>query len=120
MDGNINARSNRKSDPGGQFVAGLQDTISGRTKDGKSAFAESLDLFLTRRFGTFTVASLLSSFGTWAQQVAEPRLLLDLTMSSLSPKRLDLAQDQLSEGSPSRLAVRFGFALDQGSVPAPA
>lgn len=39
---------------------------------------ESLRLLRTRRFGTFWVASLLSSIGTWAQQVAEPWLLLSL------------------------------------------
>jgi len=38
----------------------------------------SLDLLRTRRFGTFWTASLLSSIGTWAQQVAEPWLLLNL------------------------------------------
>jgi len=37
---------------------------------------DSLYLLRTRRFGTFWVASLLSSIGTWAQQVAEPWLLL--------------------------------------------
>jgi len=43
---------------------------------------ESLGLLATRRFGTFWVASLLSSIGTWAQQVAEPWLLLTLGASS--------------------------------------
>ena len=42
---------------------------------------ESLLLLRTRRFGTFWVASLLSSIGTWAQQVAEPWLLLSLGAS---------------------------------------
>jgi MFS family permease len=36
----------------------------------------------TRRFGTFWFASLLSNIGTWAQQVAEPWLLLSLGASS--------------------------------------
>src|SRR5471032_564337 len=44
-------------------------------------FRESLALLATRRFGTFWVASLLSSIGTWAQQVAEPWLLLSLGAS---------------------------------------
>ena len=47
-----------------------------------STFGESLDLLRTRRFGTFSVASLLSNLGTWAQQVAEPWLLLTLGASS--------------------------------------
>jgi MFS family permease len=36
----------------------------------------------TKRFGTFWFASLLSNIGTWAQQVAEPWLLLSLGASS--------------------------------------
>ena len=44
--------------------------------------AESLHLLRTRRFGTFCFASLLSNLGTWAQQVAEPWLLLSLGASS--------------------------------------
>ena len=47
-----------------------------------SAFAKSLRLLRTRRFGTFCFASLLSNLGTWAQQVAEPWLLLSLGASS--------------------------------------
>ena len=38
----------------------------------------SLSVLWTRRFGTFWGASLLSNIGTWAQQVAEPWLLLSL------------------------------------------
>ena len=48
-----------------------------------SAFGQSLALLRTRRFGTFVFASLLSNIGTWAQQVAEPWLLLSLGASSL-------------------------------------
>ena len=44
---------------------------------------ESLGLLATRRFGTFWFASLLSNIGTWAQQVAEPWLLLTLGASAL-------------------------------------
>jgi MFS family permease len=44
----------------------------------RKAFAQSLQLLGTRRFGTFWFASLLSSIGTWAQQVAQPWLLLSL------------------------------------------
>src|ERR1700689_5040416 len=43
---------------------------------------ESLSLLTTRRFGSFWFASLLSSVGTWAQQVAQPWLLLTLGASS--------------------------------------
>lgn len=39
-------------------------------------------LLWTRRFGTFWFASLLSNIGTWAQQVAQPWLLLSLGASS--------------------------------------
>src|SRR5580692_11092900 len=42
----------------------------------------SFSLLGTPRFGTFWFASLLSSIGTWAQQVAEPWLLLTLGASS--------------------------------------
>jgi predicted MFS family arabinose efflux permease len=47
-----------------------------------NTFRESFRLLATRRFGTFWSASLLSSIGTWAQQVAEPWLLLTLGASS--------------------------------------
>jgi len=38
-------------------------------------------LLCTRRFGTFWFASRLSNIGTWAQQVAQPWLLLSLGAS---------------------------------------
>ncbi len=47
----------------------------------RSALRASLDLLATRRFGTFWFASLFSSIGTWAQQVAQPWLLLSLGAS---------------------------------------
>src|SRR5450432_2794483 len=47
-----------------------------------TAFRESIALLRTRRFGTFWFASLLSNIGTWAQQVAQPWLLLSLGASS--------------------------------------
>ncbi len=47
-----------------------------------SSFRTSLDLLRSRRFGTFWCASLLSSIGTWAQQVAQPWLLVSLGASS--------------------------------------
>ena len=49
----------------------------------RSALNSSLALLATRRFGTFWFASLLSNIGTWAQQVAQPWLLLSLGASSL-------------------------------------
>src|SRR5580698_3702736 len=45
-------------------------------------FRDSFRLLATRRFGTFWFSSLASSIGTWAQQVAEPWLLLSLGASS--------------------------------------
>lgn|GEM_PF-3061309 len=42
---------------------------------------DSLGLLRERRFGTFWFASLLSNIGTWAQQVAQPWLLLSLGAS---------------------------------------
>ena len=47
-----------------------------------SEFRQSLHLLRSMRFGTFWVASFLSNIGTWAQQVAEPWLLLSLGASS--------------------------------------
>lgn len=43
---------------------------------------ESLALLRTRKFGTFWFATLLSNIGFWAQEVAEPWLLLSLGASS--------------------------------------
>jgi hypothetical protein len=50
-----------------------------------------LQLLGTRRFGTFWFPSLLSNIGTWAQQVAQPWLLLSL---GASPIILGLAAGQ--------------------------
>ncbi|HEY2434628.1 MAG TPA: MFS transporter, partial [Vicinamibacterales bacterium] len=44
-------------------------------------FRHSVGLLGTRQFGTLWFASLLSSIGTWAQQVAEPWLLVTLGAS---------------------------------------
>ncbi|MFI5300034.1 MAG: MFS transporter [Polyangiales bacterium] len=51
-------------------------------KTPSSALGESLTLLRSRRFGTFWFASFLSNIGTWAQQVAEPWLLLSMGASS--------------------------------------
>ena len=71
-----------------------------------AAFRESLSLLGTRRFGTFWFASLLSSMGTWAQQVAEPWLLLTL---GASPFLIGL--DSFATDAPVWLLTLVGGAL---------
>ena len=66
----------------------------------------SLRLLATRRFGTFWFASLLSSIGTWAQQVAEPWLLLAL---GASPFVIGL--DSFAMNAPVWLLTLAGGAL---------
>jgi MFS family permease len=56
--------------------------IASNSTVAESALHQSLRLLFTRRFGTFWLANLLSSIGTWAQQVAQPWLLLSLGASS--------------------------------------
>lgn len=46
------------------------------------SFAESVALLRDRRFGVFWISSFLSNVGTWAQNVAEPWLLLSVGASS--------------------------------------
>jgi predicted MFS family arabinose efflux permease len=67
---------------------------------------ESLALLATRRFGTFWFASLLSSIGTWAQQVAEPWLLLTLGASSFL-----IGLDSFAMNAPVWLLTLAGGAL---------
>lgn len=67
---------------------------------------ESLRLLATKRFGTFWFASLLSSMGTWAQQVAEPWLLLTL---GASPFLIGL--DSFAMNAPVWLLTLVGGAL---------
>ncbi len=67
---------------------------------------DSLSLLATRRFGTFWFASLLSSIGTWAQQVAEPWLLLTL---GASPFLIGL--DSFAMNAPVWLLTLWGGAL---------
>lgn len=74
------------------------------------AFNQSLRLLRTRRFGTFWFASLLSNIGTWAQQVAQPWLLLSL---GASPFLLGL--DTFVMGAPVLLLTLVGGALADGS-----
>lgn len=70
------------------------------------AFSQSLRLLRTRRFGTFWFASLLSNIGTWAQQVAQPWLLLSL---GASPFLLGL--DSFALSAPVFLMTLVGGAL---------
>lgn len=72
----------------------------------KNSLSESLQLLRTRRFGTFWVASLLSNIGTWAQQVAQPWLLLSL---GASPFLIGL--DAFALGAPVWLLTLVGGAL---------
>src|SRR6204780_3066957 len=67
---------------------------------------QSLSLLATRRFGTFWFASLLSSLGTWAQQVAEPWLLLTLGASSFV-----IGLDSFATNAPVLLLTLAGGAL---------
>jgi MFS family permease len=66
----------------------------------------SLRLLATRRFGTFWFASLLSSIGTWAQQVAQPWLLLTLGASSFL-----IGLDSFAMNAPVLLLTLAGGAL---------
>jgi predicted MFS family arabinose efflux permease len=69
-------------------------------------FRDSLGLLATPRFGTFWFASLLSSIGTWAQQVAEPWLLLTLGASSFL-----IGLDSFAMNAPVLLLTLVGGAL---------
>jgi len=51
-------------------------------RSGLARLHGSLALLATRRFGTFWFSTLASNLGFWAQQVAEPWLLLDLGASA--------------------------------------
>jgi len=69
-------------------------------------FRQAIALLGTRRFGTFWFASLLANIGTWAQQVAQPWLLLSL---GASPFLLGL--DAFALGAPVLLLTLVGGAL---------
>jgi MFS family permease len=69
-------------------------------------FRTSLRLLRTRRFGTFWFASLLSSIGTWTQQVAEPWLLLTLGASSFL-----IGLDSFAMTAPAWILTLFGGVL---------
>ena len=72
------------------------------------AFRESIRLLRTKQFGTFCFASLLSNIGTWAQQVAQPWLLLGL---GASPFVVGL--DSFALGAP---VVRWRFRHNWSST----
>jgi len=67
---------------------------------------QSLALLFTRRFGTFWFASLLANIGTWAQQVAQPWLMLSLGASSVL-----LGVDAFAAGAPALLLTFAGGTL---------
>jgi predicted MFS family arabinose efflux permease len=71
-----------------------------------ATFKASLRLLATRRFGTFWFSSLLSSIGTWAQQVAEPWLLLSLGASSFL-----IGLDSFAMSAPVLLLTLVGGVL---------
>jgi predicted MFS family arabinose efflux permease len=70
------------------------------------AFRESAALLLTRRFGIFFTASLLSNIGSWAQLVAEPWLLLNLGASSFL-----IGLDSFALSAPAWMLTLLGGVL---------
>ena len=70
------------------------------------SFRQSLELLFSRRFGIFCFASLLSNIGTWAQQVAEPWLLLTLGASSFI-----IGLDAFAAAAPVWLFTAIGGVL---------
>ena len=75
-----------------------------------AAFHASFQLLRTRRFGTFWFASLLSNIGTWAQQLAQPWLLLSLGASPFV-----LGVDAFALAAPVFLLTLVGGALADAS-----
>ena len=71
-----------------------------------TTFGESISLLRTPRFGTFWFASLLSNIGTWAQQVAQPWLLISLGASPIL-----IGLDAFALGAPVWLLTLVGGAL---------
>jgi MFS family permease len=71
-----------------------------------NSFGPSLRLLRTRRFGTFWVATLLSNIGTWAQQVAQPWLMLSLGASAFL-----LGLDAFAMGGPVLALTLVGGML---------
>jgi len=76
----------------------------------RTTFRASVALLGTRRFGIFWFASLLSSLGTWAQNVGEPWLLVTI---GASPFLIGL--DSFAADGPAWLLTLAGGALaDRG------
>ena len=71
-----------------------------------NTIGDSISLLFTRRFGTFWFASFLSNIGTWAQEVAQPWLLLSLGASSFL-----LGLDTFAMGFPVILLTLVGGVL---------
>ena len=69
---------------------------------------KSIALLGTKRFGTFWFASLLSNIGTWAQQMAQPWLLLSI---GASPVLLGL--DAFALGAPTLMLILVGGAYSR-------
>ena len=63
-------------------------------------FNRSIRLLGTRKFDIFWFATLLSNIGTWAQQVAQPWLMLSLGASSFLP-----GVDAFAVGAPDPCAI---------------
>jgi predicted MFS family arabinose efflux permease len=88
------------------FLARCVDPDRDRNTPLDEEATESLHLLRTRRFGTFCFASLLSNIGTWAQQVAQPWLLLSLGASSFL-----IGLDAFAMGAPVWLLTLVGGVL---------
>ena len=71
-----------------------------------TTFRQSIRLLTSRRFGIFWLASLMSNIGTWAQQTAQPWLLLSL---GASPMVLGL--DAFALGAPVLALTLLGGVL---------
>lgn len=80
--------------------------MAGAAHDTATTFRASLALLGTRRFGTFWFASLLSNIGTWAQQVAQPWLMLTLSGSAFL-----VGLDAFAMDAPVWLLTLFGGVL---------
>lgn len=74
--------------------------------DTATTFRASLALLGARRFGTFWFASLLSNIGTWAQQVAQPWLMLTISGSAFL-----VGLDAFAMDAPVWLLTLFGGVL---------
>ncbi len=74
-----------------------------------TTFRDSLRLLRTRNFGFFWLGSLLSNIGSWAQQVAEPWLLMSLGASPFL-----VGVDSFAMSAPVLLTLAGGVLADRG------